>query len=271
MASTVTGGGGVDLRVDATGPAEARPIVLIHGFSQSRLCWRPQFASALADEFRLVAFDLRGHGDSGKPEDAYADPALWAADVQAVLDSLDRDDAVLVGWSYGGLVVSDYLAVNGTDDVAGVVYVSAISEKGTDDAARFAGERFVALADGFESRDVAASVAALAEFVDLCVNEPLDPEDRHFVLGYNVKTPPRVREALQDRRVEHEGTLRGLDVPALLIHGEADAVVLPGAARKHADLIPDASTSFYPNVGHTPFWEAPDRFNDDLRSFVERI
>lgn len=268
---SVIGGDGVRLHVDATGFPGSRPIVFVHGYSQSRLCWRRQFDSGLADDFRLVAFDIRGHGDSGKPRDAYDDPGLWADDVQAVLDGLDRDDPVLVGWSYGGLVVSDYLAVHGTDDVAGVNYVDAISEKGTDDAARFAGEAFVALADGFGSTDVEESTAALSEFVDLCVNEPLEPEDRHFMLGYNVRTPPHVRVALQVRSVVNEGTLREIDVPVLLTHGESDPVVLPDAARKHADLIPTAETSSYPNVGHSPFWEAPQRFNSELRSFIERL
>lgn len=267
----VTGGNGASLRVDATGDVDARPIVFVHGYSQSRLCWRRQFDSPLADNFRLVAFDNRGHGDSDKPRDAYDDPALWADDVQAVIESLERDDPVVVGWSYGGLILSDYISVHGTDDIAGAVYVGAISEKGTDAADRFAGDQFVALAEGFRSRDVEESVAALSAFIDLCVNDQLNPVDHHFMLGYNLKTPPHVREALQARQVYNEDTLRGIDIPVLLIHGEDDAVVLPAAAEKHADLITGAETSFYSDVDHTPFWEASDRFNAELRSFVDRL
>ena len=268
---TVTGGDGVELVVDAVGPTDARPIVFVHGYSQSRLCWTRQLESTLADAFRLVAFDIRGHGDSEKPVDAYDEPRLWADDVRAVLDSLDRDDPVLVGWSYGGLIISDYLSVYGTADVSGANYVGAISEKGTEDAARFGGEEFVALADGFNSTDAQTSVETLASFVDLCVEEPLSPGDHHFMLGYNVKTPPHVREALQARTVENEATLRGLDVPVLLTHGEADPVVLPGAAEKHAELIPDVEHSLYADVGHSPFFERPERFNAELRAFVEGL
>ncbi|WP_436348573.1 alpha/beta fold hydrolase [Natronorubrum sp. FCH18a] len=268
---SVTGADDVSLRVDATGDPDSRPIVFVHGYSQSRLCWRPQFDSELADDFRLVAFDIRGHGDSDKPRDAYDDPTHWADDVQAVVDTLERDDPVIVGWSYGGLIVSDYIAVHGTDDLAGAIYVGAISEKGTDDAARFAGESFVELAEGFQSNDVEESVAALSTFIELCVSERLDPDDHHFMLGYNVKTPPHVREALQAREVVNEDTLREVDVPVLLAHGEADSVVSPAAAEKHAELIPNAEASIYPDVGHTPFWEAPDRFEAELRSFVDRL
>jgi pimeloyl-ACP methyl ester carboxylesterase len=60
-------------------------------------------------------------------------------------------------------------------------------------------------------------------------------------------------------------------VPALVVHGEEDGVVLPAAAEEHADLLPDAETSWYPEVGHSPFFEAPERFNRELRSFVEGL
>lgn len=269
---TVTGAGGVDLHVEEAGPTDARPVLFVHGWSQSRRSWRKQFESALADDYRLVALDLRGHGDSGKPdaEGAYTDPELWAGDLRAVVEGLALDEPVLVAWSYGGLVVSDYLAVCGDDAVAGVNYVGAISEKGTDDAARFAGEEFVALADDLFSTDAETSTDALDAFLDICVADPLPADENYFMLGFNAVCPPRVREALQARTADHEATLGGLSVPVLVTHGEEDQVVLPGAGEKNATLAPDAELSRYRGVGHSPFWEAPERFNDELRSFVER-
>lgn len=269
---TVVGGGGTELHVDVAGPAAAPPVVLVHGYSQSRLSWHEQFRSDLTDDFRLIAPDLRGHGDSEKPagSDRYRDPQLWAADLRAVIDDLARGDPVLVGWSYGGLVVSDYLAVEGTGDVAGVNLVGAITEKGTDAAATVAGEAFVAMLDDLETRDADASVEALLEFLDICTADPLSPRERHLMLGFNARCPPRVREALQARSGAHEDTLRALDVPALFTHGSADRVVLPAAARRHADLVDGADVSLYEGIGHSPFWEAPERFNRELREFTRR-
>ena len=268
---TVTGGGGVEIHVEERGPVDAHPILLIHGFSQSRLAWTRQFDSSLADDYRLVAMDCRGHGASETPSgrDAYRDPELWADDVQAVVDALALDHPTLVGWSYGGLVVSDYLATHGDDAVSGIVLVGAITEKGTDDADRFAGEQFVALDSGFRSTDAAESVAALDSFVRLCVDGDLDDADFYCVLGYNVAVPPFVRAAMQDRSVEHEATLSSVETPVLLIHGAADPVVRPAAAEKHADLFPNATHSVYEGVGHSPFFEAPDRFEAELRAFVD--
>ncbi len=268
---TVTGGDGTDLRVDETGRADGRPILFIHGYTQSRLSWDNQMHSDLADEFRLVAMDDRGHGDSEKPRDAYDDSELWAEDVQSVIETLDLDDPVLVGWSYGGLIISDYLSVYGTEHVSGLNYVGAISKLGTEDALAVIGEDFTELVPGFESTDVGESIETLDTFIGRCVHGDLDPRDHHYLLGFNAKVPPHVRTGLHSRTVTHDEDLRAIDVPTLLTHGEEDTVVLPGAAEEHSDLIDTAETSWYPDVGHSPFWEAPERFNRELREFVEGL
>ncbi|SMO57181.1 alpha/beta fold hydrolase [Halorubrum cibi] len=270
---TVVGGEGTELRVDDAGPPDAPTILLVHGYSQSRLCWYEQFDGSLIEEFRLLAPDLRGHGDSEKPagDGPYRDPALWAADLRAVIDELATDDPVLVGWSYGGLVVADYLAVDGTEDVAGAVFVGAITEKGTDAAGEIAGEEFADMLEDLETRDAEASVDALEEFLDICTAEPVPPREYHHMLGYNARCPPRVREALQARSGANAETLRGLDVPALFVHGSADRVVLPKAAERHADLVPDGEVSIFEGVGHSPFIEAPARFDRELREFAGRV
>jgi non-heme chloroperoxidase len=81
------------------GEAGWPPILLIHAWSQNHLCWAKQYDSAPADEFRLVAYDLRGHGMSQAPLEAehYTDAKLWADDVAAIIDRLALDRPVLVG------------------------------------------------------------------------------------------------------------------------------------------------------------------------------
>ena len=87
---TVRGGGGLRLHVREWGKADGPPILFIHGWSQNHLCWAKQYESALADEFRLVAYDLRGHGMSEAPlePEHYTDGKLWADDVAAIIDEL---------------------------------------------------------------------------------------------------------------------------------------------------------------------------------------
>src|SRR5262245_42599773 len=79
----VRGGGGLRLHVREWGVPGGRPIVFVHGWSQSQLCWSRQVAGSLAAEFLIVTFDLRGHGMSEQPIDAgrYVDAGLWADDL----------------------------------------------------------------------------------------------------------------------------------------------------------------------------------------------
>ena len=115
---TIRGGGGTRLHVVETGQARGRPILLIHGLSQCWLSWQPQLSSDLADRYRLVAMDLRGHGLSERPRDAYAESSLWADDVDAVIRALDLDHAVQSGSSYGPLVMLDYVRHYGEDGMS---------------------------------------------------------------------------------------------------------------------------------------------------------
>src|SRR4051794_39745580 len=86
--ATVIGGGGTRLHVREWGRREAPPILFVHGWSQHHLAFRRQLGSDLADAFRLVALDLRGHGMSEVPADvsAYASEEPWAADIAAVIE-----------------------------------------------------------------------------------------------------------------------------------------------------------------------------------------
>jgi len=91
----ITGGGNIQLNVVEFGNARGHPILIVHGFSQCWLTWSRQLNSDLAADFRLVAIDLRGHGLSDKPRDAYTDSRLWADDINAVVKTLRLDHPIL--------------------------------------------------------------------------------------------------------------------------------------------------------------------------------
>ena len=124
-AHAVLGGGGLRLHVREWGRPDGPPILFIHGWSQNHLCWAKQYESALADEFRLVAFDLRGHGMSEAPlePEHYTEAGRWADDVAAIVEELRLDRPVLVGWSYGAFVICDYIRAYGQEGVAAINFV----------------------------------------------------------------------------------------------------------------------------------------------------
>lgn len=268
---TVQGGGDITLHVDETGNADGDPILFIHGYTQSRLAWDKQMESDLADDFRLVAMDDRGHGLSEKPRDAYGDSTLWADDVHGVIESLDLDNPVLSGWSYGGLIIADYLDKYGTKEISGINLVGAITKFGTEDAMAVIGEDFTSLVAGFETTDSEESIEALRTFIKRCSYDEPSPQDLHYFLGFNAVVPPYVRTGLHSRTVTHDDLLPDIDVPVLITHGEEDPMALPAAAEEHAEAIPEARTSFYSETGHNTFWEAPERFNRELREFVTEM
>jgi non-heme chloroperoxidase len=266
----VSGAGGVQLRVDETGNRSGRPVLFIHGLAQSRLAWNRQLQSDLARDHRLVALDLRGHGESERPADAYGDSDSWADDVAAVIRSLDLERPILSGWSYGGVVICDYLRRHGEDRIGGIHLVGAVCRLG-EPVLPFLGPQFLAVIPGLFATDAEESVTALRVFGRLLTREPLTAEDSYVVLGTAAAAPPRVRQGLLNRTLDYDGLLAGLRTPALITHGLEDEVVLPAMGYHNASIIPRAQASYYPHIGHAPFWEDPDRFNAELRTFAAAL
>lgn len=257
-----------DLHVVETGPRNARSLLFVHGYSQSHLSWREQLSSPLADEFHLVAMDLRGHGDSEKPREGYDTGDTWASDVQAVVEELDLGSFVLIGWSYGSLVALDYLATVGTGSVAGVNLISTVAGIGTDRTNGWLQPEYLELFPGLVSTTAETSVSALKRFMELCFEAKLSPEDRYLLLGVSAAAPPYVRDGMRDRTVSYVEFFGDLSVPVLLTHGLHDEVVSVDASREAHRRLPDSTLSEFPGSGHTPLWEASERYNQELREFV---
>jgi pimeloyl-ACP methyl ester carboxylesterase len=265
-AREVRGGGGLRLHVREWGDPQGPPIVFVHGWSQSQLCWSRQTGGTLAEDFRIVTFDLRGHGMSEKPLAAehYVDERLWADDLRAVVEPLDRP--VLVAWSYGGYVVTDYLRAYGEDAVAGVELVGGAVVR-TPGFAHI-GPGLLENAGDACGPDLAAGIAAIARFLRACTSKPLGAEDWSTALCWNMVVPPQVRGALFAREIDADDVLSHLSVPVLVTHGRADAIVLPSMAEHVLDVCPAARASWYDGVGHLPFLEESARFDDELREFA---
>ncbi|MBV8600037.1 MAG: alpha/beta hydrolase [Candidatus Eremiobacteraeota bacterium] len=254
----VRGGGGARLNVVETGPAAAPPILFIHGYCRSSVVWRKQFESDLADEFRLVAFDLRGHGESEKPDDpqAYAASQLWADDVAAVIDALDLRKPVVVAWSYGGLVICDYLRARSDETLGAIDFVAAPTSQGGEKARKFNDPRFVALFPALFATDDATLEPALARLDELCTipGVPTSAVARQWMI--------------RGRKNDNDDVLAALRIPVLCTHGSDDAVVTLEASEHVARVVPGARLSIYPGSGHAPFFDDAPRFNRELRGLA---
>lgn len=266
----ISGGGGIQLHAVETGNANGQPIVFIHGFSQCSLAWTRQMDSELADNHRLVAMDLRGHGLSGKPRDAYADSKLWADDVRAVIETLNLDHPILCGWSYGPLVILDYLRHYGEDNIGGVNFVGGVTRLGGEEAASVLSADFLNLIPGLFSADAEDSVRSLGSLLSLCFATELSREDRYRMLGYSVSVPPYVRQALFSRLFDNDDLLRKLRKPVLITHGTADAVVKQTVIDQQMGRIASAEVRMLA-TGHACFWDDAAAYNRCLREFAEAL
>lgn len=266
----ITGGGGLELAVYEAGNPDGPPILFLHGFTQNHLSWQQQFAGPLAEEFRLVAIDLRGHGASDKPLDAhhYNDSGLWANDVAAVIEAAGLDRPVLVGWSYGGYIIADYIRAHGEDAISGLVFVGAVTKAGTEEAMDMLGEEFKEVLGGVFSRDLHTNIDATRAFLRMATAEPVDRDFFEFILASAMMVPVQVRTGLFDRELDNDDVLSGIRSPALVIHGAEDELVLASSAEHIAGTVPGARLLLYEGVGHVPFVEDTKRFDRDLAEFV---
>ena len=256
---------GVKIEAQEWGNPAGSEILFIHGFSQASMSWQRQVEGDLAKEFRLVTYDLRGHGNSDKPlePEKYKESKAWADEVQAIINATNFKRPVLVGWSYGGHVIADYLKIHGAAGLAGLNYVDAVTK--SDPSFYGDGLKVQPL---MSSEDLAINIAATRHFLRNCFEKQPSQDDFETMLAFNMMVPPKVRANMGGRTLSMDETLKALNLPVLVTHGATDKLALVAAARHTAATIPGAKLSVYERIGHAPFWEDTARFNAELSAFV---
>nr|WP_238601242.1 alpha/beta hydrolase [Xanthomonas arboricola] len=264
---TVSAPDGVAVAVQEHGAVDGPAIVFVHGLLGSRIDWNGQLADPRLQGYRLITYDLRGHGLSGKPAtaSAYQDGALWADDLAAVLKAANARDAVLVGWSLGGAVITNYLTRHGDAGLGGVVYVAGVIELRAEQLGAHP-----AIYRDLVSDDLRTHLQAVQDFLRLCfATQPPAPVFEALLANASLASWDMQR-AVQGMSIDVAG-LQRTQLPVLLMYGARDALVstAPTLARAR-QLQPRAQTVLYPDAGHAPFLEDSTRFNQDLLHFVEQ-
>ncbi len=266
---TITGGGGTRLHVVEAGDPGAPSILFLHGCSQSWLTWDRQMRSQLADRYRLLAMDLRGHGSSDRPRDGYDDSRLWADDVDAAIRELELDRPILSGWSYGPLVILDYIRHYGEERIGGIHFIGAVTKLGSEAAAAALTPEFLAVLPRLFSTETSESVRGLDSLLQLCFTREPEASDRYTMLGFGISVPPFVRQALLTRAVDNDDLLPTISKPVLITHGALDAIVKPEMVAQHRARLPHAQIDMMPGAGHAAFWDDAAAFNKRLGAFRE--
>ena len=251
---------------------QGRPLVMIHGWSMSGQVWR--FQKPLADSFRLVIPDLRGHGRSTAPAGGCSLGDL-TDDLAVLFERLDLKDAVLLGWSLGSqIALAAYPRLR--ERLAGLVLVGATP-------------RFTMTEDypcghpAAEPRGMGLRLRrdfnrTMGEFFrGLFASGELTREQenriaREIVMGGRLPAPAVARATLDIlATADLREMLPAVDLPVLLIHGSADTVCHPSAAQYMAERLPDARLEIIDGAGHAPFLSRPVDFTMMLRKFLDGI
>jgi pimeloyl-ACP methyl ester carboxylesterase len=264
----VTTEDGVGLEVREWGDPAGPEILLVPGVAQSYLSFVRQYSAPELQKFRIVSYDPRGHGLSDKPlgTACYREGRRWTADVRAVLDGAGLRRPVLAGWSLGGRIVRQYLVDCGDARLGGVVFISCRPVE----LPEVVGPGN-AVVRSLDIDDAASRIDVAAAFLRNCFHHQPTADEFAFALAYNMLCPFEIRLAIAGWATDpavSEAALRRVSVPALVMHGRADVLVLPRAGEITAGLILHARTQWYDDCGHSIFFEAAARFNAELAAFV---
>ncbi len=263
--ATMTTSDGTAIYFESFG--KGRPLVFIPGYSGSTEIWMYQIMH-LGHAFNCVVYDPRGHGRSDKPIDDYSWQTM-AADLNELIEHLQLDDPILVGWSMGGGIAASY-ALNHRMP-AGMVLVAPTLPRftqaeglpfGMDDADY---DNFIRLESGFTPEFRTSQFAANFFRSELTASA-------EWLTRLSLAMPPHVGVPYMRtlRHIDLRGRLDELDCPILICHSEHDRVCDPGWTRYLVECMPNAEVSWYTNSGHALMLEEHEKVSEDIAHFTSR-
>jgi pimeloyl-ACP methyl ester carboxylesterase len=254
---------GVRLNYVERGDPRGTPVVLMHGYTDSRRSY-DLVLPLLPSSFRVLAVTHRGHGDSSKPEAGYS-PSDFAADLAAFLDAMQIESAVIVGHSMGSTVAQRF-AIDYPSRTRALVLEGAFLPSTNNAGVR----EMYQVVRGFSDP---VDPAFAREFQQSTLTRPVPPEFFETIVGESLKVPARVwKGALEPfTTVEFSNRLEEISVPTLLIWGDRDAFTLQAEQAALNRAIAGSRLTTYTGTGHCPHWEEPERFAADLTAFVTAL
>jgi non-heme chloroperoxidase len=265
---------GADIEIYYEDHGSGQPVVLIHGYPLSGRGWDKQVPALLDAGYRVITYDRRGFGKSSQPAIGY-DYDTFAADLSTLLERLDLRDAVLVGHSMGTGEVTRYLGRYGSARVAKGVLVAAIPPfllQTPDNPEGIPQSVF----DGFVQAAQADDPAWMKGFLDNFYNyETLRGtlvSDQAWQASWNLAVTASATAAvacIPTWATDFRGDLPEIDVPMLVIQGDADNVLpIDKTGKRLPALIKDAQLIVVEGGPHAIPWTHAAQVNTALLSFI---
>ena len=268
---------GKDINISYADFGEGKPIILIHGWPLSHRMWEKQIAALTTAGYRVIAYDRRGFGESYKPWGGY-EYDTFAADLNAVITSLDLSEVTLIGFSMGGGEVARYIGTYGTSRIAKAVLMSSVTPyllKTIDNP------------EGVEQRVFDGMVAGLMkdrpkfleDFTKMFVNWDEDGKELlsqaalthswDIAVWASPKATVECVKAFSTTDFRHD--LAKFTIPTLVLHGDSDKIVPFEVSGKRAhEMIPGSELVVIAGGAHGLTYTQPEKVNEALLTFLAK-
>jgi non-heme chloroperoxidase len=250
------------------------PVVLIHGYPLNGNSWERQETELLASGHRVISYDRRGFGRSSQPTVGY-DYDTFAADLNVLLEHLDLNDVVLVGFSMGTGEVTRYLGTYGSNRVRKAALLGTIPPfllKTDDNPEGVDGHVFESIKAAIVKDRYAYFEDFLNNFYNVDVLGGSRISDRAWQASFNVAagaSPFATYACVDTWLTDFRGDLPKIDVPVLVVHGTDDRILpFEATAARLPDLIDDVKLVAVEGGPHNIAWTHPDDVNDALLDFI---
>lgn len=264
--------GNIDLYYEDHG--SGRPVVLIHGWPLSGASWEKQVPVLIKEGYRVITYDRRGFGHSSKPTTGY-DYDTMTEDLHRLMTNLDLRDATLVGFSMGGGEVARYLGAYGSERVDKAVFISAIPPfllKTPDNPEGVDSSVFEGLENGVMTDRPAFLSQFFLNFYNADILGGKQVSDQILQLSWTIAahaSPTGTLDSISAWLTDFREDLRRIDVPTLVIHGDADRIVpFLASGKRTPGLVRGSRLVVVEGGPHAITWTHAEIVNRELVDFL---
>lgn len=249
-----------------------KPVILIHGWSCSHLHFKSQIEE-LSKNFRVIHYDLRGHGLSEVPDYGFTLPR-FAKDLKELIEHLNLKDVTLVGWSMGTSIIFDYVSQFSCDNLHKLCLIDMSPKLMTDDSWKYGLYGKFSNDDNLNTMvDLNADWNKFAEAFIPAIFAKSGCKDKamlDWAFEQALKNSPNVmiRMWVSMSTKDYLPILSNISVPTLITYG-AESFLYPAENSEYmASKIPNSKLLPFPKCGHALFMENSEMFNEELKSFI---
>lgn len=266
--------GSIDLYYEDHGTG--KPVVLIHGWPLSGRSWEKQVPVLLAAGYRVITYDRRGFGESSKPTSGY-DYDTFAEDLHKLVRKLDLRDAALVGFSMGGGEVARYLGTHGSERIRKAAFLAAIPPfllKTADNPGGVDGSVFDGIKAGVAADRLAFLTTFFANFYNTDVLGGKLVSEQAVQFSWNVAagaSPKGTLDCVSAWLTDFRKDLSRIDVPTLVVHGDADRILpIDVTGKRTHELVKGSRFVVVEGGPHGLNWTHAEQVNRELLDFLRQ-